>query len=677
MRTRPRSYSSLLGLAAIVLIGGAVLARAAQLPATLQIEGLGRGMVELGGPWQFHLGDDLHWAQPEVNDATGQNGWETILPDRPWGAQRHYAYAGFAWYRLHLHITTAPGLKSSIQVLLPQVSDVCDVYWNGSLIGHFGTLPPHASWPAVSVPTAFTLNGSLDGTLALRVWKGPLGSSSPGEIGGLGATPLVGDADSIRRSMGDWEHDFLLATLYQDVLDVLYFAVALAAFLLWLRRRGEMPLLWFSIFAVCPAIWTSIFTMRMPVSSALGVFIVQMLWQLRNVALWFLLIDMLDLRDRRGLLRWARILAVISLTAAFFDGCLNYIPESLLSVHAGAWIDGILTVIVEPSDLYLLVLAGFGFRKKLDLARSIVALSASLSQLLSVATATAQQGQRFTHWTLAQKLYSPLFHLGPVYFTAQMLVDLVLFLSILYAVYSYVRDQQARKTSLEQELESARELQAVLIPEKPPSIPGFTITSAYHPALEVGGDFFQIIPLEGKFSGSTLIVLGDVSGNGLRAAMAVSLIVGAVRTLAEVTSSPAEILAGLSRRLHGRLQGGFATCLALRLDPGGVFHIASAGHPPPYLNGRECNLPGALPLGIDPAARYEEFQIEIQTGDRCALYTDGLLEARTASGEIFSFERLRELFASGADAARASEAAVHFGQEDDITVLTVTRTGEA
>jgi serine phosphatase RsbU (regulator of sigma subunit) len=159
--------------------------------------------------------------------------------------------------------------------------------------------------------------------------------------------------------------------------------------------------------------------------------------------------------------------------------------------------------------------------------------------------------------------------------------------------------------------------------------------------------------------------------------MAVSLIVGAVRTLAEVTSSPAEILAGLSRRLHGRLQGGFATCLALRLDPGGVFHIASAGHPPPYLNGRECNLPGALPLGIDPAARYEEFQIEIQTGDRCALYTDGLLEARTASGEIFSFERLRELFASGADAARASEAAVHFGQEDDITVLTVTRTGEA
>jgi hypothetical protein len=77
------------------------------------IQGLGKGTADLAGPWQFHLGDNLEWAQPNVEDASGHDGWESILPDRPWGAQSHYAYTGFAWYRLHLNITPAPGVTSS------------------------------------------------------------------------------------------------------------------------------------------------------------------------------------------------------------------------------------------------------------------------------------------------------------------------------------------------------------------------------------------------------------------------------------------------------------------------------------------------------------------------------------------------------------------------------------
>jgi serine phosphatase RsbU (regulator of sigma subunit) len=115
----------------------------------------------------------------------------------------------------------------------------------------------------------------------------------------------------------------------------------------------------------------------------------------------------------------------------------------------------------------------------------------------------------------------------------------------------------------------------------------------------------------------------------------------------------------------------------LRLDAGGACTLACAGHPTPYLNGREIELPGALPLGIDPAIVYEEVHLQINSGDRLALYTDGLLEARAASGEIFSFERLQSLFASDPDAARATEAAVAFGQEDDITVLALTRSSSA
>lgn len=671
MRLRLSAALSLLFVTSICAI--ALRGQGVASTRVVALDGVGKGTATLDGPWQFHIGDNLSWAQPDIDDATGHDGWETILTDRPWGAQGHYAYSGFGWYRLHLHITPPAGAPLSYQLVLPAVSDACEVYWNGHLVGRYGSLPPHPSWLSMNAPTVFDLPDARDGTLAIRVWKAPLGSSSIGEIGGLPDTPIIGDQKSIAAWMGNWDYHFLRSAMYINALNLLYVIVGVSASLFWLRRRQDALLVWFSVFILCPVFWTSVYAMRLPLSANVTQLGVQVLWELRNVALWFLLIDLLNLRSRPRLVRWAKVLAVVALVTATLDGCLGFLPQGWITDRTGEWIDAVFTVIVEPCDLYLLVLAAFGFRQKLDSTRWIVAASASLSQLLAVTAATVSQGQRFTHWKWQEWLYVPLFHVGPVYFSAQTLLDLLLFFSVVYAVYRYARDQQIRKAVLEQELASARELQQVLIPEKPPTLPGFTMSTAYHPALEVGGDFFQVIPLEGAATGSTLIVLGDVSGKGLRAAMAVSLIVGAVRTLAETTSSPAEILAGLSRRLYGRLQGGFTTCLALRLDADGKCTIASAGHPAPYINDTEAELPGALPLGIDPATVYEETTLRIQPGDRCALYTDGLLEARSPSGEIFSFERLHELFGRQVDAAQASNAAVAFGQDDDITVLTLTR----
>lgn len=650
-----------------------IIALAEETIPVVSIEGLGQGLSRLDGPWQFHIGDDPRWASPDFNDAPNQSGWEMISPSRPWGSQGHYAYAGFAWYRLHLNITPKAGFSSEMQLVLPGVGDACEVYWNGVLIGRYGSLPPHPSWPAVNEPAVFRLPPPYVGTLALRFWKGGLGSSSSGEVGGLTEAPIVGDIESVQGYRGIWNYGFLTGTIYSDALNILYLLVGMSGIIVWLRRRNESLLLWFSIFAVCPAIWNSFYTMRIPISNQLASFLFQPLWQFRNVALWFLLIHLLHLRSRLRLVRYATILASISISAAFLDSCLIYIPETWLAQSTSAWIDGILTFIIAPCNLYLVVLAAVGFRKRLDSVRWILAVSASLSQLITVTAATAQQGQRFTHWTLAQKLYSPLFHFGPVYFTAQSLLDLLVFFSILYAVYRFISDQQTRKALLEQEMESARELQQVLIPERLSELPGYTISSAYYPAQEVGGDFFQIIPLQGTFEGSTLIVLGDVSGKGLRAAMAVSLIVGAARTLAENSGCPAQILSGLTRRLLGRLQGGFTTCIAVRLDPSGKCTFANAGHPAPFLNDREIELPGALPLGIDQSTVYSEISLQTHPGDRITLYSDGLLEARAASGEIFGFDRLQALLATTRDANAALSAAIEFGQEDDITVLTLTR----
>ena len=192
MRLRTCALSIFFLCSAIGLTPPASVSQGATPAPTVSLEGLGKGTAALDVRWQFHVGDDLSWAEPQIKDASGQGGWEAILPDRPWGAQGHYAYAGFAWYRLHLQIVPAPGVNSRFQLLLPQVGDAYEVYWNGKPVGHYGSFPPHPSWPAQAVPAVFTLDGKPDGVLAIRVWKGPLGSSSSGYIGGLQATPIVG-----------------------------------------------------------------------------------------------------------------------------------------------------------------------------------------------------------------------------------------------------------------------------------------------------------------------------------------------------------------------------------------------------------------------------------------------------------------------------------------------------
>jgi len=155
----------------------------------------------------------------------------------------------------------------------------------------------------------------------------------------------------------------------------------------------------------------------------------------------------------------------------------------------------------------------------------------------------------------------------------------------------------------------------------------------------------------------------------------VSLILGALRALAEEYSSPAELLDVLNQRLCGRLQGGFATCIALRLEANGECRLASAGHPAPLLNDGEVDLAGALPLGLMPRTAYAEQTLNLEADDQLSLYTDGLLEARSPAGELFGFERVRAIFANGLNAEQAVESAVAFGQDDDITVLILTAQG--
>jgi hypothetical protein len=229
---------------------------------------------------------------------------------------------------------------------------------------------------------------------------------------------------------------------------------------------------------------------------------------------------------------------------------------------------------------------------------------------------------------------------------------------------------QSEKTRLESEMAAAREAQRIMVPEALPHIPGYGIESVYRPATEVGGDFFQLIPLS---SGRGLAVIGDVSGKGMHAAMIVSMIVGMLSIISASTEEPGEILAELNRRLHGRTQGGFTTCLIVRLDEDGRLVLATAGHPAPYLNGREIALAGSMPLGMNATESFPQSTVEIQKTDRVLLLTDGIPEAKNEQGALFGFPRVESLLREGASAADLADAAQQHGQDDDLTVVAISR----
>lgn len=456
-------------------------------------------------------------------------------------------------------------------------------------------------------------------------------------------------------------------------LTSLYALVMVLSLLFWLRDRSQRLLLSMAVYCFSLVAGIFLLSLRIPFPNdfALGWF--QPIFILQDVGLWYVLLYILKLDQNPRIARATRILAIVAVIGGSLDGLLVPItsPEY---VQMAQLADAILTAVTTIIEPFPLVLVAFGLRQRLDAPRWLVAIFASLAGMFSVVRIGVQQGSRFTHWKLADKIDAPLFNVLGNNITPQNLMRVLLLVAIVYGVYRYSREASLRQSTLEQEFKSARELQQILVPETLPDIAGFTLTSAYKPAAEVGGDFFQIISLAGS---STLIVLGDVSGKGLKAAMTVSLLVGAIRMAVETSSSPSEILAALNRRLYGRMQGGFATCIALRLDPDGGCILATAGHPAPFLNQREIELPGALPLGLTPDAGYEETTLRLREGDHFALYTDGLLEARNATGELYGFERLNILFGTYPTALQATEEAVAFGQDDDITVLTLTRSGLA
>ncbi len=240
--------------------------------------------------------------------------------------------------------------------------------------------------------------------------------------------------------------------------------------------------------------------------------------------------------------------------------------------------------------------------------------------------------------------------------------------ALVVAILGYVFHEQRiaadERAELRGELAAARQVQHLLIPGKMQMAPGVTVSSAFLPAHEVGGDFYLCRALPG---GAQRVILGDVSGKGAAAALTSALLLGAADRCDDLR--PALVLKELNAALRNSGISGFTTCLCADLQFSGVLVIANAGQLPPYRNGTEIEIPASLPLGVEAGAEYAESTLPLAPGDRLTFISDGVVEARNTLGELFGFERTRQI--SSQTAQQIANEAVAFGQQDDITVLTV------
>ena len=203
-------------------------------------------------------------------------------------------------------------------------------------------------------------------------------------------------------------------------------------------------------------------------------------------------------------------------------------------------------------------------------------------------------------------------------------------------------DERAQRERMSREAEEARTMQQALLPRTSPLIPGFRVSGLSVPASSVGGDWYDFIPLaDGRWG----LVLADVSGKGMAAALLMSATRGMLRSLAQTGSGPAEVLTRLNNMMIEDFPDGrFVTMVYAELDPSTrILRIANAGHLAPLLvepsGHRWINHEHGLPLGIS-ASKFSESEVALGEHSRIAFYSDGITEAEIDSGEEYGAERL-------------------------------------
>jgi len=611
-------------------------------------------VASLDGLWRFHTGDNPAWASPNFDDSQ----WPLLRSDESWTQQGYPGVSGYAWYRFTLQV---PDGSKPISLLLTGILTGYQVYANGRLIGSEGSTAPTSTPTLASEPKLFRLPISGVGPqtiqIAVRVWSfrpylafgGPLGNA-----GTLRPGNAAGDTLLLLQRLQAHRNTTAVNNANTYAYCLITALVGITILVLFLFRPADREYLWFAIYILAAGVAGMLgvrFFVAFPLSP--GVFLYASAGAVSVIA--GLVFFSIVLRVRRSWLWWV---ACVTMALDPFGVALTWLQWTTWGVGhvVGA-------SLMLPAYFWIMVTLTICAYKKDESARLLLAPTALLyafTILIQIGQITDQLG-----WpTRMDALFNPILSRPYPLLLADVINYIFMLALLIFLVrrFSLARKKEER---LSTEFEAARSIQRLLIPANPPATPGFSVETVYLPASEVGGDFFYIQPADDD---SLLIVFGDVSGKGLKAAMTVSAIIGALRN--EPSRRPATVLHNLNRILHGNVDG-FATCAAALITADGAMIIANAGNPAPYRNGQELAVNSGLPLGIVADVTYEESHYDLAPNDRLTFVSDGVIEATNPQRELFGFDRTQAISTLSAHAI--AEAAKQFGQQDDISVLRIER----
>jgi Stage II sporulation protein E (SpoIIE) len=612
--------------------------------------------------WLVRGGDNPAWASPTLDDSQ----WTRVDPSAPLANFIH-GHPTILWYRLHVKV--APN-QTGLALEEWNLSPAFEIYVNGRLLQRNGSVAPFSPRTFDAriirrIPAADIASGSLLIALRIHISPGGWNSLEPAlYISHSPSDPMVNL--SIGQSSALRDHAWI-QVIGQNALHWMNllagFGISIVALALFLSQRRQWEYLWIFVAFLADLLVqpVSVYELFHTASPWLNV-------ATKPLAVVGVLAQVL--------MYFAFIRRPIGLRMGLFiglSGILYGVANSITAFQSFPSVAIILSVFPLLFILYGVVpfLLFQKWRRRGSREAGILLFPAilnSLSVYISIAAYFISFIPAFRLAATQFNIRLSSFHIG---FLGLPVGEVGLALSILsLAIIMVLRSTSVSRQQafMESEMAAAREVQQVILPEQIEPVPGFSVESVYQPAQQVGGDFFQILP---DGTGGMLIVVGDVAGKGLPAAMLVSVLVGSIRTIAAYTHQPSVILAQLNQRLTGRAQGSFSTALAAHIATDGTLTLANAGHLSPYLDGRELDLPGALPLGVKAGTQYQSVTLRIEPGSRLTFYSDGVVEARNAQGELFGFERTAAI--SKQTAEEIARAASTFGQEDDITVVAIAR----
>jgi sigma-B regulation protein RsbU (phosphoserine phosphatase) len=265
------------------------------------------------------------------------------------------------------------------------------------------------------------------------------------------------------------------------------------------------------------------------------------------------------------------------------------------------------------------------------------------------------------------------------------LAMLVVVVCLGYVVVKHVFHSERRMAAVGRELETARQIQQSILPKNVPLVPGLSVAAHYDSMSEVAGDLYDFVITP---SGQLGVLVADVSGHGVPAAIVASMVKVALAVQEGDIGDPGAVLTRMNRVLCGRFELAYVTAVFALIDPAArTLTYASAGHPSPLLlrfDGRVESLDHrGMVLGFLPAATYTSAVVrDISVGDRLVLYTDGITEAERPDGEFFGDRQFQELFVTSreqpadrfmATLVEAARRWVGADFADDVTAIVVDR----